>query len=256
MKRAKGTAKTVAVCGKGGVGKTLISAAIATVLAEEEGLRVLAVDADPSSGLSSALGIRVKKTIDDIRNDLIEMAGGGLMGSREEAAAHLDYEVSDALEERGRLALLAIGRPEGEGCFCRVNGMLKEIIGALADSFDYVVIDGEAGIEQINRRVFSSITNLLLVSDLSKRGLYVAESISGVADRAMNCMSVGLALNMVRDGGEISSLLLPEKIPLLGWIPYDDIVRDAGIQEKAFIDVTVCPAYKAIKKISSKIFSI
>src|SRR4030042_1176130 len=96
------------------------------------------------------------------------------------------YIIKLLLEERGDLAFLAIGRPEKEGCYCQVNDFLREIIESAAKSFDYVVIDGEAGIEQVNRRVMERVTHLILISDASARGINVARTIQSVADKAMS----------------------------------------------------------------------
>ena len=115
------------------------------------------------------------------RDSLQESGKGESQGSRETLKL-LDYEVFDALEERDGYALLAIGRPEDEGCFCKVNNLLKDIIGDLAGRFDIVLIDGEAGIEQINRRVMKTVDHLVLVSDTSVKGLGVANTIAHVAN--------------------------------------------------------------------------
>ncbi len=120
----------------------------------------------------------------------------------------LDYEVFEALEERDGFALLAIGRPEDEGCFCRVNTLLKDIIGDLADKFDIVLIDGEAGIEQINRRVMKTVDHLVLVSDTSAKGIGVANTIARVAGerRRSTSQSMGLVLNRVRSEAEVEDI--------------------------------------------------
>ena len=167
----------IAVCGKGGVGKTSISALVIKILAEKADRRILAIDADPAVGLATALGFKGERTVNDIRNDLIGRIEKGESENRQALLAALDYEVFAALEERENVAFLAIGRPEKEGCYCKVNDMLRDIIESVARNFDYVVIDGEAGIEQVNRRVLSTVTHLLLVSDASAKGLKVIETI-------------------------------------------------------------------------------
>ncbi|MCP3951793.1 MAG: AAA family ATPase, partial [Desulfobacterales bacterium] len=152
----------LAVCGKGGVGKTSLSALIVRLLSEDPANRILAIDADPAVGLSFPLGITVQKTVDDIRNELITRLESGATTDRKELIRSLDYELFNALEEKENIAFLAIGRPEGDGCYCRVNALLKDIIREIAVNFDYVIIDAEAGIEQINRRVMGMVTHLVL----------------------------------------------------------------------------------------------
>ena len=187
--------KIIAMCGKGGVGKTSISALMVKLLAKSHNAKILAIDADPAVGLATALGITVKKTVDDIRKDLIARIQKGQPEDKLETARRLDYELFEALESGDGYALLAIGRPEDEGCFCRVNSLLKDIISDLAGKFDIVLIDGEAGIEQINRRVMKTVNHLVLISDTSAKGIGVANTISAVANdkKAVDFKHIGLS---------------------------------------------------------------
>ena len=237
----------IAVCGKGGVGKTSISALVIKILAEKADKRILAIDADPAVGLATALGFQGERTVNDIRNDLIGRIEKGESENRQALLAALDYEVMAALEERENVAFLAIGRPEKEGCYCKVNSMLRDIIESVARNFDYVVIDGEAGIEQVNRRVLSTVTHLLLVSDASAKGLKVIETIGSVAGQAVHYEKAGLLLNRIRSEEEKNRLSLPPAIPLLGWIPEDDSIREADIAGRNLMEIPHCPAIEAVK---------
>jgi CO dehydrogenase maturation factor len=107
------------------------------------------------------------------------------------------------MEEKNGFAFLAIGRPEAAGCYCAINTYLRQVIGLLAGEFDYVVIDGEAGIEQINRRVMERVTHLLCVSDQSRKGISIIETIQNVAENMVMYDEVGAVLNRV---------LFPERI--------------------------------------------
>jgi CO dehydrogenase maturation factor len=237
--------RIIAVCGKGGVGKTSVSAALVRALVARDGGRVLAIDADPAVGLATALGVTVKTTVDDIRNRLIDRLESGAKEDRRELVSLLDYEVFDALVEKKGLAFLAIGRPETEGCYCQVNDILKDIIGSIAGSFDYVVIDGEAGIEQVNRRVMETVTDLLLVSDASAKGLNVVKTIRDVAARLVEHGRAWLIVNRVRGEEELARLALPAGIDLLGWVPEDDEVRRADMDGASLLDMRSCPALEA-----------
>lgn len=237
----------LAVCGKGGVGKTSISALVIKILAEKADRRILAIDADPSVGLATALGFSGERTVNDIRNDLINRIEKGESENRQALLTALDYEVMAALEERGNIAFLAIGRPEKEGCYCKVNAMLRDIIESVARNFDYVVIDGEAGIEQVNRRVLATVTHLLLISDASAKGLKVIETIGTVAGQAVHYEKAGLLLNRIRGAGEKNKLFLPPAIPLLGWVPEEDSIRDADIAGRNLMELPLCPAIEAIR---------
>ena len=243
----KKRAKIIALCGKGGVGKTSLSAAMVKILMEIPENRVLAVDADPAVGLSTALGIAVRKTVDDIRNDLIGRVQGDKSGSKEDAILQLDYEMFSALEEKDNLALLAIGRPEKEGCYCQVNRILKDIIASMSYNFSYVIIDGEAGIEQVNRRVMEKVTHLILVSDASAKSLNVAQSIKKVSDAAIEYDKVGLIVNRLHSEQEAAGLLIPPELNCLGWIPEDDTIRTFDIEGKSILEIPDCPAVRASK---------
>jgi CO dehydrogenase maturation factor len=220
--------KTIAMCGKGGVGKTSISALMIKILAESGAGKILAIDADPAVGLATSLGISVRKTVDDIRKGLIDKIQKGDTQPDRETLKALDYEVFDALEERGGYALLAIGRPEDEGCFCKVNNLLKDIIRDLAGKFDVLLIDGEAGIEQINRRVMKTVDHLVLVSDTSAKGVSVANTIARVAGekKAVDFKTIGLVLNRVRNDSEVSDIRKRTGIEIYGWLGDDDMIRD------------------------------
>ena len=179
-------AKIIAVAGKGGVGKTSISAAIVKLLVQKyPDKKILAIDADPAVGLSTALGIDVKMTIDDIRKEIVETVEDGQTKAAIELLGDARYKIFDALVETDGFAFIAVGRPESAGCYCKINSYLKEVISLISNDFDYVVIDGEAGIEQINRRVMEKVTHLLLVSDASKKGTRVISTINRLPDESV-----------------------------------------------------------------------
>ena len=230
--------KTIALCGKGGVGKTSVSALMIKNLAKRKDLHILAIDADPAVGLCTALGMQVKKTVDNIRNDLINTIKEGQNQDKTSTLNMLDYELFDALTQNDNVCLLAIGRPESEGCFCKVNSLLKDIIQDLSKNFDIVLIDGEAGVEQINRRVMKTVDHLIMVSDTSAKGINVANSIKHLAhdNKAVNYKSMGMILNRVRDESEVSNIKNSLPINLLGWLPEDDKIREFDFYSKSFYD--------------------
>lgn len=230
--------KTIAMCGKGGVGKTTISALMVEAIADRGNKRILAIDADPAIGLSYALGVNVVKTVDDIRNDLIERVREDRIEDKADTLRMLDYEIFDALVERRNLALLAIGRPEGEGCYCQVNHLLKDLIESLSVKFDVIIIDGEAGIEQINRRVMKNVDHLVLVSDTSAKGLNVAKVIEKVArdNKAVDYRSAGLLLNRIRARREVETIMNHVDLDLLGWIPEDELVREYDFEGRPYLE--------------------
>ena len=246
-------ATIIALCGKGGVGKTSISTGIIKILLADPQKKVLAIDADPAVGLATAMGISVAKTVDDIRNDLIRRVKAGEAQNKQDVLSRLDFEMLAALKERENLAFLAIGRPENEGCYCQVNHMLKDIIVSLAANFDYVVIDGEAGVEQINRRVMAAVTHLLLISDASRKGLEVAKTILDVADQAVGYAQAGLIINRIRGENEFKALRIPPPLCCLGWVPEDEIIRRGDMAGTSLLETTDGPAMDAVRRCLAKI---
>jgi CO dehydrogenase maturation factor len=227
----------LAVCGKGGVGKTTVTAVAAKALYE--------LDADPAGGLGMALSIDPKKTLNDVRKEIVEEVKAGLRDERD-LAVSLDYLLAEAITERGNVGFLSIGRPEDAGCYCKVNVLLKEAIEGLAGRFDRTVIDAEAGIEQVNRKVMGAVDYVLLVSDTSAKSLRVVETIKDVADRMIGGEDTGLLVNRVRTDGEFRRSVAATKLDVLGYVPEDDTIREFDGGERSFFGLPECPASSAI----------
>ena len=230
-------AKIITVAGKGGVGKTSISASIVRLLVEKyPDKRILAIDADPAVGLSVALGVDVKLTLDDIRMSIVDSVENGDTKEALELLSEARFRIFDALVEMPGFAFLAIGRPESSGCYCKVNSYLKEVIGILANSFDYVVIDGEAGIEQIQRRVMEKVTHLLLITDQSKKGEQVLETIKGVADELISYDKIGVIVNRMTNP-ELKDLVNVPGVEVLAYIPADSGFAANDIKGKSVLEL-------------------
>lgn len=213
--------KILAVAGKGGVGKTSIAATMVRLLVEAyPDKRILAIDADPAVGLSTALGIEAQSTVDDIRKAVVAAAEDGDSKSAVELLGEARYRIFDALVETDGFCFIAIGRPESAGCYCKVNTYLKEVIHILSENFDYVVIDGEAGIEQINRRVMEKVTHLLLITDSSRKGTQVVQTIRRVADELVMYEKIGIIANRL-PSMETRKFMDTGDIPVLACIPSD-----------------------------------
>lgn len=243
----------LAFVGKGGVGKTSLAALTVRLLSEAyPDKRIIAIDADPAVGLATALGVEIGSTVDDIRRAFVENAEAGQRAAAIELLGEAKYRMTDAMVERRNVSFLAIGRPEAAGCYCKVNAYLKETISAIAGHFDYVVIDGEAGIEQVNRRVMEKVTHLMLVSDASRKGLGVVQTIESVAKGLGMFESAGLIVNRMIDMSMAPSLDVGE-LNLLACIPDDkamtlsDMRGDSvyGISDTASIVAGLTAALKA-----------
>lgn len=211
----------VAVAGKGGVGKTSLASVMVKLLVQSHpNKRILAIDADPAVGLSTALGVEPELTLDDIRKEAVEAAEKGDAKATVEVLGEARYRIFDAMVEMDGFSFIAIGRPEAAGCYCKINSYLKEVIASISDNFDYIVIDGEAGIEQINRRVMEKVTHLVLITDSSKKGCDVIKTIKNVADNLVMYDQLGAIVNRVPSEDVLEFMDLGD-IPLLSWIPAD-----------------------------------
>ena len=213
----------LAVCGKGGVGKTVLSALLARALREAGTTPLLLVDADPVGGFTAAIGARVEKTLGSVRAELIaEARAAGDEDARERVAEQLDYLVLEALHEHGDYALLAMGRSTERGCYCSVNTLLRKGLELVVAPFAAVLIDAEAGLEQINRQVTREVTRTLVVTDGSRRSLDTLRAIvettgpERVAAVANRCRGLD---EVFPDGS------LPEGVVALGRLPEDDELR-------------------------------
>lgn len=232
-----GNPKIIALAGKGGVGKTSLSAAFVRLLMERRSdAKILAIDADPAVGLSTALGIQVATTLDDIRKDIIACVENGAAQEAIEMLGDARFRIFDTIVEREGFSFLAIGRPETAGCYCKVNAYLKEVIHLLSDSFDYVVIDGEAGIEQINRRVMEKVTHLVLVTDPSRKGTQVIDTIRKVADDLVMYEKCGAVVNRVVHP-ELIPYLQVEGTEILTFIASDSAQAANDIQGRSVFDL-------------------
>ena len=244
----------LAVAGKGGVGKTSVAATMVRLLCQmHPGKRILAIDADPAVGLATALGVEVCLTVDDIRKAVVAQARQGDAKAAVELLGEARCQIFDAVAESRGFAFLAIGRPESAGCYCKVNGYLKEVIGLLAGSFDYVVIDGEAGIEQINRRVMEKVTHLVLITDPSRKGTQVIDTIKRVADELVMYDRCGAIVNRVNDPAMIPYIHI-DGTEILAFIGSDSAHAANDIQGRSVFDLpedapVLSGAREALKKL-------
>jgi CO dehydrogenase maturation factor len=212
---------TIALAGKGGTGKTTVAALMIQALMKYTSDPILAIDADPASNLHLALGMPMPETVGEIREETSRVAQEGQLGVSVSRHDYLTHQVRMALEEGERIDLLTMGRPEGPGCYCAINHLLRVIIDDLGRSYPYVVIDNEAGMEHISRRTTRDVDLLLLVTDPTLRGVRTAAEMAKLAsDVEVNVREIKLIINRVR--GELPSPLLTA-------------VDDLGIQVAAMI---------------------
>jgi len=191
---------TIAVAGKGGTGKTTVAALTVLRLIAAGRKPVLAVDADPNSCLDAALGVNVTQTVGAVREEAREMAGKGLSTgiSKQEL---LELKIHGSLVESDAFDLIAMGRCEGPGCYCYANNVLKQVIEKLADDYPTMVIDNEAGLENLSRRIVRKVDLLMMVTDPSRAGLTTVDRLHGLAvEMGLACDKLAIVINRLRNG--------------------------------------------------------
>jgi len=247
----------IAVVGKGGVGKTIVTTLIAKKLSQNYNFKMLLIDADPTHPhLSYMVKLVPQVSLEMIRIDVINKT---LEKERtvKELAENIDFEVYNAIVEGKDYSLISIGQPEDPGCFCPSNTLLRKVIESISKDFDVVLLDCEAGLEQINRMVIESVDILIIVSDLSIRSVETANTLRKSAKKFTNYKTLGVVLNKVR--GNINHILnrLEElNLPLLAKIPEDPNILEFDMKGIPIIDLPQdSPSLLSIKKLIETILN-
>ncbi|MCB9453021.1 MAG: AAA family ATPase [Anaerolineaceae bacterium] len=241
---------TIALAGKGGVGKTTISAMIVKYLMQKSGGSILAIDADPSSNLNMVLGLDLEWTVGDIREDILQqvkqslLAGGAAMGTLPGGTNkrdYLNYQIRSAMAEGSRFDLIAMGRSEGPGCYCAVNHNLRDVIDGISKNYRYVIIDNEAGLEHLSRRTTRDVDFLLVVSDPTQRGLVAAQRVASFRhDLDIHIENAYLILNGLKEEKvppPLQAAIDKLDIPLLGVVPYSSQVMDFEFSGRPLVEL-------------------
>ena len=231
--------KTIAVAGKGGTGKTTISALIIDHLVRNKKGSVLAIDADPSTNLNLALGVPLYDTVGDVREETATAVGGsGALGGMSKWD-YLDFRINESLVEESGFDLLAMGRPEGPGCYCAANNILRTSVDRLSDAYDYVVIDNEAGLEHLSRRTTRDVDLLFLVSDPTLRGIVAAGRVVEVVDELKTAVgAIHLIVNRVNGNtlpDPLMKAIAEHNLRLAGLIPADPAVNELDAQGQPIV---------------------
>lgn len=240
---------TIALAGKGGTGKTTVSAMIIKYLINKGEIPILAIDADPSANLNMVLGVDLEYTVGGIREGMLQQVkesqnvGGAARGSIAGGMSkhdYLDYEIHNSLIESEKFDLIAMGRSEGPGCYCAVNHNLRDILDKLSDNYPYVVMDNEAGMEHLSRRTTQDVDHLFIVSGPTQRGLSAANNIVELRDELeINIKNSYFILNRVP--GEIPPPLQETidklDVSFLGPVPMDQNVMEYDFSGKPLIEL-------------------
>ncbi|HEC24361.1 MAG TPA: hypothetical protein ENI95_15765 [Chloroflexi bacterium] len=259
---------TIALAGKGGVGKTTIAAMVIKYLAQNREGAILAIDADPSSNLNMVLGLELEWTVGDIREGLLEQVkaslstGGAAMGSLSGGMTkrdYLDYEVRSSLSEGDRFDLIAMGRSEGPGCYCAVNHNLRQVIDSISQNYRYVVIDNEAGMEHLSRRTTRDVDHLLVVTGPTQRGLVAAERIAELRHE-LDIQIKNAYLIVNRLSGDLPAPLEARiqemDLPLLGTVPEDAEMAEFEFSGRPLVELgDESPIYRAVAAMMEQILT-
>ena len=253
-------AHVIAVAGKGGVGKTTLTGLIIQYLGEKGKGPILAVDADANSNLNEVLGVKVEATLGDIREEVAraETSKDNPIPAGVSKADYMEYKFEDALVEDDDFDLLVMGRTQGKGCYCFVNGLLQAQLQRLQKNYPYIIVDNEAGMEHISRGVLPNMQTAILVSDCSRRGV---QAVGRIAELIKECdmhpAKVGLIVNRA-PGGVLNEGTKEEiekqGLELLGIVPQDETVYEFDCDGTPTVNLPEdSPVKKAIREIVDKL---
>ena len=231
-------AHVIAVAGKGGVGKTTLCGMLIQYLCEKGKGPILAVDADANSNLNEVLGVEVETTLGDVREEIAraELASENPIPAGMSKADYAEVRFEDALTEEDDYDLLVMGRTQGKGCYCFVNGLLQAQLAKYQRNYPYIVVDNEAGMEHISRGILPKMEVAILVSDCSRRGV---QAVGRIAELIKECDmhpdKVGLIINRA-PGGKLNDGIKEEiekqGLNLLGVVPQDETVYEYDCEGK------------------------
>ena len=219
---------TIAVAGKGGVGKTTTCGMIIDYLCAKGKGPVLVVDADANSNLNEVLGVEVETSLGQIREEMAQAELKGTIPRGMTKADYAEFKFSTALIEEDDFDMIVMGRTQGKGCYCYVNGVLKTQVDKYAKNYSYVVMDNEAGLEHVARGTLPHVDTMLLISDCSRRGIQAAARVAEMVEELkLNPGRMGLIVNRA-PGGQLDAGVKAEiekhGLTLFGVLPHSEAV--------------------------------
>ncbi|HIJ72335.1 MAG TPA: AAA family ATPase [Planctomycetes bacterium] len=236
---------TIAISGKGGSGKTTIAALMVHALIGKSPQAVLAVDADPNSCLGLTLGIEPENIVAEVREEAV---AGTSKTAGTNRARSFEFGIQQAVTEAKGFDLLTMGRPEGPGCYCAANNLLRKFLDDLSKSYGFVVIDNEAGMEHLSRRTTNNIELLCIIAEATPLGAITAQRIFELANKLpISIKQIGVLWNKVQSPQQLDT------IENLGFIPYDESLYETLNRGKTVFDIQEdSPAFSAIKAVLSE----
>lgn len=243
----------IALAGKGGTGKTTIAALIVRALKGNKAGPVLAIDADPNSNLAEALGLQTGESLGQILDEIASSPDKIPPGMPKER--YIEYRLQAAVQEAQGFDVLSMGRPEGPGCYCYVNNVLRGMMKNLVRDYEYVVIDNEAGLEHLSRRMSRYADALLVVSDVSSVGLRSAERISRLCrDLNIEAKKRYLLLNRWQERAKWEEVK-NEGLEYLGRVAFDAQINELSISGGSIMQLgDNSRALKMVRQLGEKIW--
>jgi CO dehydrogenase maturation factor len=242
--------KSIAVAGKGGTGKTTIAALLVLELIKRKQGPVLGIDADPDANLGALLGIDVKQTIGDLREEVLEELKNFPAGMSK--AEYVQAGLHQIIEETEGFDLITMGRGEGSGCYCYLNLLVRKFSEDLFPSYRWIVMDNEAGLEHISRRTTYNIDAMIVVVNDNPISINTAERIIHLSSTLKNKIKkLYVVTNMVRKDRKEAVLNRIEglKVDYLGDIPYDEALGEVLFSNRSLADLSDSAAKDKVSKI-------
>ena len=217
---------TIAVAGKGGVGKTTTCGMLIDYLCSKKQGPVLVVDADANANLNEVLGVEVETSLGAIREEMAQAELKGTVPAGMTKADYAEFKFNSALIEEDDFDMLVMGRTQGKGCYCYVNGVLKTQVDKYAKNYKYIVMDNEAGLEHVARGTLPPVDTMLLISDCSRRGIQAAARVAEtIKEMELKIGQIGLIVNRAPDGvleQGVKEEIEKHGLNLLGVLPQDE----------------------------------
>jgi CO dehydrogenase maturation factor len=247
---------TIAVAGKGGVGKTTFAAMLIKYIHANNLGYILAIDGDPASNLNLVLGMELPETVGRIREDARTDVSTGRYDASIPKVDFFEYRIAESLVEGDKIDLIAMGRPEGPGCYCAANNILRNVIDRLGNQYDFVVIDNEAGLEHISRQTTRDVDKLFILTDKTMRGIATAGHIARLINElGTRVHETYLVIN--RADGDVPTHMKQEierlGLKLIGTLPQDPSIAEFDLVGRPLFEMSAeSPTYQAVAKIAAQ----
>jgi len=242
---------SIAVSGKGGAGKTTITALLIKILSKKVKGPMLVIDADPNSNLNEALGIKTENTIGDVRESFLKNKDN--LPPEQSKEEYLNYLIQSSITENDDFDIIVMGRPEGPGCYCFINNVLRKVLDSVSQHYPLVLMDTEAGLEHFSRRTTRDIDLLLVATDPTISGARTAKRIKELCkELQINIGRILLIVNRVTPSMKerIDEVIKTSEIDFVGIIPEDPLIQQFSIEGKPLLNLPSSSiALKAVNEV-------